>query len=300
MPDEINFDDNYCGKIENNDIDKKCAPSKRFENGSCIALDVLIEMAEAYNQENPNNKIPLDNRLNTLNPGKYKCYLIYKFSKVLKDKCNNQVCWTKQKFAEKIKKREELEDNTFRPDGPTGRFEWLNTIHIDDVMKQYESKYSDFKFLGAVPIDFDDLPDLGIKDLNYHKLVKEGKTKLGIVFNLDKHDESGSHWVSSFADIAKGNIYFFDSYGHRPEPQIRKYMRRVYNFCKDEMQIGGTIIDHNQIRAQYKSFACGTYSINFILRMLSGDSFEKICNDKIPDDKINECRKIYFNNKWTD
>ena len=35
--------------------------------------------------------------------------------------------------------------NTFRPDGPNGRFEWLNTIHIDDTMKQYENKHPDFK-----------------------------------------------------------------------------------------------------------------------------------------------------------
>lgn len=300
MPDEINLDDNYCGKLPLNETDKKCAPSKRYENGSCIALNVLIEMAEIYNKENPNNKIQLDNRLNTLNPGKYKCYLVYKFSKILKDKCNNQLCWTKQTFAKKIKQREELETNTFRPDGPNGKFEWLNTVHIDDVMKQYESKYSDFKFLGAVPIDFDSLPELGIRDLNFYKLIEQGKTKLGIVFNLDKHNESGSHWCSMFADLKGGHVYFYDSYGERPTPEIRKLMRRIYHFCKDELKIGGGIIDHNTVRAQFKDFACGTYSMNFILRMLSGDSFATICNDKVPDDKINQCRKVYFNNDWVD
>ena len=160
-------------------------------------------------------------------------------------------------------------------------------------MKQYESKYTDFKFLGAVPIDFDDLPDLGIRDLDFNKLINEGKTKLGIIFNTDPHDASGEHWISSFADLTKGNVYFFDSYGTRPEPQIRKFMRRIHNFCKNQLQIGGGEINHNTVRAQYSNSECGVYSINFILRMLSGDSFHTICNDKISDDKINQCRKIY-------
>jgi hypothetical protein len=36
------------------------------------------------------------------------------------------------------------------------------------------------------------------------------------------------------------------------------------------------------------------YSISFILRMLRGDSFEKICESKIHDDVVQKCRKVYF------
>ena len=72
-------------------------------------------------------------------------------------------------------KDKDLLENTFRPDGPEGKFEWLNTIHINDVMSQYEKKYNDFKFFGAVPIDFDDLPFLGIKDINFNELYDAGK-----------------------------------------------------------------------------------------------------------------------------
>ena len=31
---------------------------------------------------------------------------------------------------------------------------WLSNVDIDIVIKQYESKYPSFKFLGTVPIDF--------------------------------------------------------------------------------------------------------------------------------------------------
>ena len=33
--------------------------------------------------------------------------------------------------------------------------EWLNTLDIEAVMKQYEKKYNNFIFIGPVPIDFD-------------------------------------------------------------------------------------------------------------------------------------------------
>ena len=68
--------------------------------------------------------------------------------------------------------KEEIEKYTFRPIAPEGKFEWLNTLNIDDVMKQYEKKYSDFEFLGTVPMDFDDLPVLGIKDHDFNKSIK--------------------------------------------------------------------------------------------------------------------------------
>mgnify|MGYP006897233767 CR=1 FL=1 len=61
----------------------------------------------------------------------------------------------------------EIKDNTFRPKGPQGKFEWLSTVDINKVMEQYHHSHPDFKFLGAVPIDFDDLPVLGIKKIDF-------------------------------------------------------------------------------------------------------------------------------------
>ena len=74
-------------------------------------------------------------------------------------------------------------------------------------MEQYEKKYNDFKFFGAVPIDFDELPFLGIKDINFDELYNSGK-KLGFVFNLDEHWQSGSHWVALYSDLEKIKYIF--------------------------------------------------------------------------------------------
>jgi hypothetical protein len=193
--------------------------------------------------------------------------------------------------------REEIEKYTFRPSGPSGKFEWLNTLHIDEVMKQYENKYDDFKFLGTVPVDFDDLSNLGIQNLNFNELIQNNKIKIGLVINLDEHYKSGSHWVALFSNLKSGYVYFFDSYGMRPDKRIRAFMIRISKFIKENSGIKKPIVDYNRIRHQFKNSECGVYSINFIVRMLDGETFEEICESKVPDDKINKFREEYFTKK---
>ena len=281
-----------------NDNDKKCAPGVRFDAGSCIKLHILQEMAVAYNKDAGDSSIKLYPKLDVLNPKKYKKYLLSEFNKRLGEKCTTQKCWSSQTFINQMKQtaKDELEKYTFRPDGPEGKFEWLNTLNIDDVMTQSEKITSDFKFLGTVPIDFDKFDRFGIKNLNYGSLVREGKTKLGVVFNLDEHDQPGSHWVSMYSDLKTGEVYFFDSYGAKPEARIRALMRKISKFCESELGLKNVKVDYNKTRHQYENSECGVYSINFIKRMLRGDKFEQICESKIPDKKINKCRNIYFNN----
>lgn len=274
--------------------DAKCAPGKKFEDGSCIPLSLLVRMAEAYNRMYPDNQIVLNPTYETLRPGKYKRELVSEFSRRLDKVCDDQKCWVKQEFMKVLDHgvQEELRKHTWRPKGPQGKFTWLNTVNIKEVMEQYEQEYPDFKFLGAVPIDFDELPDLGIRDIDFRQLYKEGKTKVGCIFNLDEHDQPGSHWVSMYSDLEKGTVYFSDSYGVEPEARIRKLMRRIARSIQDRGVKAK--VDHNKVRAQRKGSECGVYSIAFIARQLKGDSFEDICKEKVPDDLINQCRKVYF------
>jgi hypothetical protein len=190
----------------------------------------------------------------------------------------------------------ELTKMTFRPSGPNGQFTWLNTVDINKVMDQYQTKYSEFKFLGAVTIDFDELDSLGIKDLDFKKLTSEGKTKIGVIFNLDEHYKSGSHWVASYADLKKGKVYFYDSYAVEPEKRIRKFMRRVVGAIKDIYGKSENQIDvrHNKVRHQFKNSECGVFSLSFILRSLQGKTFDEIANSGVNDEEINKCRQVYF------
>ena len=276
----------------------KCAPSKKYENGSCIPLCLLVEMAQAYNQFYCNNPdkppIKLSTNSELLDGDKYKKYLVREFKNRLSDICKDQQCWVRQEFVCKLNSRlkADLKYNTFRPKGPQGAFSWLNTSNIDKVMEQYHQTYPNFKFLGTIPIDFDELPVYGIKDLDFQKLLSENKYKLGIIFNLDEHWKSGSHWVGLYADIKSGEIYYFDSYGLPPEPRIIELMRRLADFIKSQKI--KPKLDYNKLRHQYKSSNCGDYSMAFILRMLRGDSFHDINTTRVSDEAIGRCREYYY------
>ncbi len=277
------------------DADKRCAPGLIFESGSCIRVQILIDYANAYNKENINNSIKMYPEYEILNPKKYKKYLLKELSGKLKG--IPQRDWGNQRFAKHLNNtnQAELSKYTFRPEGPSGRFDWLNTLNIDDAMSQYEKKYPEFKFLGTVPIDFDDLVHLGISNIDFNKIYNNGKYKLGIVFNLDEHNQSGSHWVSMYANLKTAEIYFFDSYGVVPEIRIRKLMRRIARFCHETLKLKPKVA-HNTYQHQKENSECGVYSMNFILRMLRGDNFDDVCKSKIPDKKINKCRNVYFGN----
>ena len=106
-------------------------------------------------------------------------------------------------------------------------YKWINTFNITEVFAQYEIIYPDFKFMGAQPRDFDKVKSTGIRDLDYDKLIRSGIFRLGFIFNLDEHDESGSHWVALFADLLRGQIYFIDSVGEEPAKEFRVLMNRI-------------------------------------------------------------------------
>lgn len=279
-----------------NKKDYKCAPGKMFEDGSCIEASDLFEMAAGYNQDpaNKGKEIKLDRNLEVLNPKKYKRYLIQQFNKRMDKVCDSQRGWLEQGFMKylKPKVRENLLTNTFRPEGPQGKFEWLNTVNITQVVEQYENQYKDFKFLGAVPMDFDDLPYIGLDKLDFNELKNSGKTKFGIIFNLDEHDKPGSHWVSMYGDLQKGGLYYFDSYGTPPEERVRTLMRRIVRSMK-QSGVKETV-DYNRNRHQYGGSECGVYSINFIIQQLEGVKFQDICNKIMKDAEINKKRDIYF------
>lgn len=293
-----NLDDIITSDIQVNINDKKCAPGQFFYSGSCIRLSILIEMVNAYNKDiGETNGIKLNRNLEILNPGKYKKYLITEFNKRLGDKCSTQKCWTQQNFINNMRSiaQTELKKFTFRPNGPAGKFKWLSTVNILEVMSQYENQYPEFKYLGTVPLDFESLDHTGLRDIDFSNLVRNNKTKLGMVINLDPSYEPGSHWVGLYSDLNNGYIYFFDSYGIPPEKEIRSFMRKIANFVETKMNIQ-PIVDSNKIRHQYKKSECGVYSINFIDRMLKGETFEQICQSRIPDEDINKMRTVYFNN----
>ncbi len=277
----------------------KCAPHLEFSNGSCIPLEILIHMAESYNkyQENNNTKyknnlIKLDSRLDTLYPDDYKKYLLSEFKNRFE---GDQKDWIKSKYLELMDEeiKDHLENKTFRPDGPQGRFDWLSTLDINQVLYQYEEKYPDFKFLGAVPMDFADLDYLPFKKLNFDDFDKEGIKRIGVIFNTDKSFQSGKHWISLFCDFDKAQVYFSDSMGTRPPKEVNTFMKSLEDHIKLKKKYD-IDIRYNKTQHQEGNSECGVYSINFILRLLKGKTFDHITTKKLKDHQVNKCRIKYF------
>ena len=275
-------------------IKKVCAPHKEDDPISCFDKDTLINMITNYNEKTKDNIFPNLSQKQLKNKNRRELWnaIHNKF----KARCNDERCWKDTYF----KNMKELDDN-LKPVYPeswnTNRTEWLSTSNIESVCEQFEKKYKEFMFIGAVPIDFDDKTynnKCVVNDLcnfNVKKFIQSGKHKLGIIFNLDKHDEDGSHWVSLYADFKKGQIIYFDSYGYNPVNEIKDLIERL-KYQNNNLGVETKIIK-NELRHQYKYSECGMYCIYFIKTMVEGKGYT-IMNNRIPDDKMENLRTVFY------
>jgi hypothetical protein len=294
----------------------KCAPSKKYKDGSCFSKESLQKLAIKYNERH-------DDKIN-INATKKE--LVNTFEKKLSNVCSEQTCWLKLDIVKEIEDEDdknEIENNTFRPTGPRKKYEWLSTTHINEVIEQYHDVDKNFVFLGAVPYDFEELPILGFKNMDFNKFINEGKNKIGMVINLDNHDQDGSHWVGLYSDLLKNQVYFFDSLGYPPRKRIRKFINRIVKFLykrkyNEELKINDVIetlknkntnekyiknllggamdVRYNNIQHQFDNSECGVYSINFIIRLVQNEPFDNIIHKITKDEAMNQNRKIYFRN----
>ena len=279
-----------------------CSINRDFNDGSCFTLDELHKIANDYNSKYPNEKVKLY-------PSKSQ--MLTTLTEKLNQFCPDQTCWATLKF---LKNKDDLK-MAFKAPGPSGQFEWLSTTEINDCMERVMKIYPDFLFIGAVPIDIEDLDEFGVRSLNYDKLVKKmGKTKVGIIYNLDEHYKSGSHWVAFYIDFIQKRIYYSDSSGKPPEQRVRRLVKKIaekFYFDDTGKKMNNLPVDSfmndspnvleqkydirwNKLQHQYGGSECGVYSINFITRILRGDTFDEIHKNRIKDAEINICRKTYF------
>ena len=274
-----------------------CSPKPKDELNefSCYTNESLIHLRDRWNARHPDVKI-------TSNSPKE----IHKqLSDYLKDICNNEACWLRQNGA--FGKLESELSESFAPESPPewkkNPNEWLSSTDIMKVMKQYEKAYKNFDFIGPSPIDFDTRKLYGecvweeLCNFNLEKLIKEGKTKIGMVFNTDPHNKPGQHWISMFIDIKKKKIFFFDSTGDPAPQEIENLINRIK---EQGVNLKPKIIfkvDSNEgIEHQYGNTECGIYSIYFIVHMLENKMTEHYLKTHIlKDEYMEKFRHIYFN-----
>lgn len=277
----------------------KCAPGVEEREGTCFTLEQLVKIAYAYNQrwldESSRGKnIPFKK----INITYDKSYLLRELRARLTHICGaDEACWIEQNFVKALQDVD-ISRFTFRPKGPQGRFEWLSTTHIEDIMTQYEKIHPDFMFLGAVPIDFYSLKVLGIRDLRFSDLEARGIRRIGVVYNTDEHYKRGEHWIASYTNLPMKQMYFFDSVGRRPEPRITSFFAKKAKYImeRSRCQLEDIDIKYNNVVHQRGNSECGVYVVNFLIRLLNGESFDQIVQRRMSDREINHCRKTYFRN----
>ena len=270
-----------------------CSPKTRNNKYSCFSKNSLLKIIKEWNKQSDAQKIKFYEKESVPK-------LWNKINHKLNDKCHGEWCWIQQEFIKNMGDSE-IKD-TFRPKTPRdwyqNRNEWLSTLDIENAVKQYEKVHPDFVFIGAVPIDFDYEYSMGkcivdeLCKMNLGSNVRNNKKKVGIVFNLDKHTESGSHWIAMFVDLNKKGIYYWDSYGEKPPKEVSILANRLVKQGKEiDRKMEYKV---NKVRHQYKNSECGVYCINFIISLLEGKSFEDVTENKIDDDTINLERDFYF------
>jgi hypothetical protein len=267
---------------------------------SCFDFNSLVKIANGWNNEHNDDiiKIPKVNNENNKNK------LWREIDMRLKGKCTSEWCWIEQEFVKRVGSKE-LESN-FRPKMPRSwkknPYEWLSSVDIQSVMLQYEEKYPEFEFIGPVPIDFDYRENMGqcvvneLCNISIAELLKKNTTKVGIIFNLDKHDQPGSHWIALFMDIKEHTICFFDSYGHEPPNEIKVLIDRLQKQASELPPPNNFEFTYNcnKTRHQYEHSECGVYSIYFVIQLLEKKKTFNELQSRIPDEFVNKKRKYFF------
>ena len=252
---------------------------------TCYTPAILERIRTEYNKSHPSKE-----HIRTTNPAK-----IWKELDARLSHCSKEDCWLNQIHDDKLRKM--IDRYMFAPDQPyewkRNPTEWLSNYDILNVLEQYELVYKDFEFIGPTPIDFDtrldsasnpynignekakhaesgkkcvwnDLCNFSLKDK-----IREKKTKLGIIFNLDKHNQSGSHWVSMFIDIKRRFLFFFDSAGGGIPDEVDKLIDRIQAQAK-ELKFHFKEYTNDTHAHQKGNTECGVYSLFFIVTMLTG------------------------------
>lgn len=284
-----------------------CSPAVKGKTPSdktCYTKEVLMQIRDAYNKSHEDtDKIVSDDPNEIWDALRTK--LVH---------CKKEDCWLKELKDSEL--HENIDKYIFAPDSPPewdkNPNEWLSNIDILNVLSQYQTTYKNFLFLGPSPIDFDTKVEgrtntcieNTICKLSIKKQLKDGKKKIGMIFNLDKSTEPGSHWVSFFVDLDERVLFYFDSAGDPIPDEIGVLKNRI-------MEEGQTLgikfkyYDNEGRKHQVGGTECGMYSLFFNIAMLTGEVDDKKMSMKqriylfkkgnIRDKYVEKYRKKYFN-----
>lgn len=209
----------------------------------------------------------------------------------------------------------DLERRAFRPPRPTAwrarPNTWLSELDIRAVMRQYDGVRG-FRFVGTFPRDFaapdPDAPRRCVSApmcaLSVAGLRRAGTPRVGVVFNMDTHDQSGSHWVAAYVcvdprDRTRFGAWYYDSVANPPPREIAAFLTRMADEARAEFAPATAArfrVAHNVTQRQFKNTECGVYACLFLVACLTTRRpFEDVCATVMQRDaKVAELRHVFF------
>lgn len=283
---------------------------------SCLTKGVLTKLKDGFNKKYPEDIIK----------SKQSNHIWTDLNNKLTH-CDKETCWLDVLDDKELKQK--VETLLYAPQKPIEwkmkPNTWLSNHDILGVMKQYEDAYPNYRFIGPSPIDFDNKTLFGYSDFcrndrstsdnqcvcselcdfNIEHYKKNKITQIGVCFNLDKHTEGGSHWVSLFIDLKEKYLFYFDSTGDNMPKEIETLVERIHKQDKFKIHI-------NKVEHQKENSECGMYTLMFLVTMVSDtwitagkkenisfsnkrDKLAFFKNKRISDYKVSKFRDIYFN-----
>jgi hypothetical protein len=272
-----------------------CAPTAMTKAGAratqrtCYDRSILVKIRDAYNRTHPDQPPIL---------ARQPAALVQALRDRLSDQCDQEDCWLK-----------------LLPSDQRQYLEWLSNYDIINVLRQYEAAYPDFTFLGPSPIDFDKrLPGkrgcvenaiCTFRLANY--VGPDAKQphikKIGLSFNLDEHDEAGSHWVTLYVDLNHSIVFYFDSALNDTPPEIDALVHRILDQAR-ELGLKMTY-RKNRVQHQFSNSECGMYSLFFLVTLITGKwdqrpmsvmtALRRFETKRVTDAAVARFRNEYFN-----
>jgi hypothetical protein len=294
--------------------------SKKVLEHSCLTSETLTILKNTFNKHNPEKKIE------TTEPKEIWNNLYHKIPN-----CDKETCWLNYIPDKNLEYK--LKKELFTPFQPSdwkkNKNAWLSNLDIEDVLKQYQQAYSPkFLLLGPTPIDFDTKRNNGqcvwneLCQLSLSNQYEKGIRKIGIIYNLDTHRGSGTHWVSMFIELPddddnadnpkhKPFIFYFNSTAQGVPTEINKLIKRLQKQFMNFKGIHLPVYKNNKKQHQRSNSECGMYSLFFIITCLTRktdlipdkklsneDLVELFAGKKRIDDKyVEKFRDIYFNSE---
>ena len=261
---------------------KYCSP-KNINKPTLFNKKTLILLINAWNASKE-DKIEYN-----------KSFTISKLTELLNNKikpiCNDKEywCWPSaiKELSKDYKTKEiikKIEENDLRPEMPIEWYknpiEWLSNYDIEDVMIQYnnDNKYK-YCFLGVFPIDFSEQDNFGrclyshICSIDINKYINKNIKYIGLITNLDKHNEPGSHWTSTFIildpKIKCYGAYYYDSNAMNIPTYVVKFINNIKKQLNIKYPKNVFKIHKNNIKHQRKNTECGMFSMAYQIRWLN-------------------------------